>query len=239
MTGVLAPDAFTVRTIALAGKHGGYANELAAALAWVGNDVLLPDLHPGSAGSELARTGAEVVIVVAAVDDDRAAALSLIGAARHEGHLPVVAAIEAGDAEWTSAAVAAGASVTLTDWTPEGLYGAVHAACERFADLRRLEEAFETRATIERAKGVLMESRGISADAAFGLLRDESRRSNRKVMEIADAVVSSHLLLGRRRRKKKGEAAAALPGLPAGRPDSGIIESVARAAPRRIRARSR
>ena len=131
----------------------------------------------------------------------------------------MVAAIERGDADWIGAAVAAGASAAVIGWSLESLRASVHAACERFAELRRLEQAFERRAVIERAKGVLMASRGIGGDDAFTLLRDQSRRTNRKLVEVADAVLKSHVLLGTQRRpaKRSPELAATLAGI---RPDS-------------------
>ena len=48
---------------------------------------------------------------------------------------------------------------------------------------------------IERAKGILMERHGIDDDAAFEMLRDASRTDNRKLMDLATAVVDGHRLL--------------------------------------------
>jgi AmiR/NasT family two-component response regulator len=189
------------RRIVVTGERCRYADELTAALASLGNRVLPKDLRPASAPKELDVIGAELVVVVAGVD--RASALQLIGAIRHEARRPVVAASECGDADWTGAAVAAGASAAVTGWSLESLRASVHAACERFAELRKLEQAFERRAVIERAKGVLMASHGIGGDDAFTLLRDQSRRTNRKLVEIADAVLKSHVLLGAQRRPPK------------------------------------
>jgi AmiR/NasT family two-component response regulator len=46
-----------------------------------------------------------------------------------------------------------------------------------------------------RAKGILMARRAITADEAFDLLRAQSQRNGRKVVDVAEAVVDSHLLL--------------------------------------------
>jgi ANTAR domain len=51
------------------------------------------------------------------------------------------------------------------------------------------------RALIEQAKGILMERHSTNADSAFDLLRTHSQNSGRKLVEIAEAVVESHLLL--------------------------------------------
>ena len=40
-----------------------------------------------------------------------------------------------------------------------------------------------------------MERHGIDEQAAFAMLRDEARRTNRKMMDLANAVVRSHRML--------------------------------------------
>lgn len=42
---------------------------------------------------------------------------------------------------------------------------------------------------IERAKGILMERHDIDEESAFGMLRDEARRTHRKVVDLAEAVI--------------------------------------------------
>jgi AmiR/NasT family two-component response regulator len=65
----------------------------------------------------------------------------------------------------------------------------------RFAEYHDLEGAFGRRATIERAKGILMERHAVDDSAAFEMLRDRSRAANRKLVDIASAVVDGHPLL--------------------------------------------
>lgn len=48
---------------------------------------------------------------------------------------------------------------------------------------------------IERAKSVLMERHGIDDAGAFELLRERSRTDNRKLSDLATAVVDAHLIL--------------------------------------------
>jgi putative methionine-R-sulfoxide reductase with GAF domain len=52
-----------------------------------------------------------------------------------------------------------------------------------------LDLAMRTRAVIEQAKGILMSERRCDATAAFTLLAAASQRSNRKLREIAQAIV--------------------------------------------------
>jgi AmiR/NasT family two-component response regulator len=65
----------------------------------------------------------------------------------------------------------------------------------RFAEYHDLEGAFGRRALTERAKGILMERHAIDESSAFELLREHSRVSNRKLIDLATAVVDGHRLL--------------------------------------------
>jgi AmiR/NasT family two-component response regulator len=55
--------------------------------------------------------------------------------------------------------------------------------------------AFGRRALIERAKGILMERHSIDEDVAFKMLRERSRVDNRKLIDLATAVVDGYRLL--------------------------------------------
>ena len=65
----------------------------------------------------------------------------------------------------------------------------------RFAEYHDLQGAFGRRALIERAKGILMERHAIDDAGAFELLRERSRVDNRKLIDLATAVVDGHRLL--------------------------------------------
>ena len=54
---------------------------------------------------------------------------------------------------------------------------------------RQLQEALPARAVIEQAKGILMGQRRCDADEAFSILVDLSQRSNRKLRDVAAALV--------------------------------------------------
>jgi GAF domain-containing protein len=54
----------------------------------------------------------------------------------------------------------------------------------------QLQQALESRAVIEQAKGIISAARGISVDAAFQVLRRHARNHNASLREVADAVVS-------------------------------------------------
>jgi response regulator NasT len=60
------------------------------------------------------------------------------------------------------------------------------------ADLR---EALEARKVIERAKGILMKRLGISEAEAFRRMQVQSQKENKKLVEIARAIVTAHGVL--------------------------------------------
>jgi AmiR/NasT family two-component response regulator len=60
---------------------------------------------------------------------------------------------------------------------------------ETAAQAEQLREALTSRAIIDQAKGVLMERHGYTADEAFTLLVNTSQRTNRKLRDIAAAIV--------------------------------------------------
>jgi GAF domain-containing protein len=55
----------------------------------------------------------------------------------------------------------------------------------------QLQQALESRAVIEQAKGILMAREHIDADAAFRVLVRASQRENRKLRDIAIAIVAN------------------------------------------------
>ncbi|WP_455351629.1 ANTAR domain-containing response regulator [Streptomyces sp. SYSU K217416] len=61
----------------------------------------------------------------------------------------------------------------------------IAALCE----VGQLENALRSRPVIDQASGILMHVLGCDAEAAFGTLRRISQRSNRKLADVAEAVV--------------------------------------------------
>jgi AmiR/NasT family two-component response regulator len=83
----------------------------------------------------------------------------------------------------------------ISDDDVEDWQSSIDIVLRRFAEFHDLEGAFGRRAQIERAKGILMERHSIDEDRAFAMLRDRSRIDNRKLIDLAAAVVDGHRLL--------------------------------------------
>jgi response regulator NasT len=62
-------------------------------------------------------------------------------------------------------------------------------------ELERANRALEERKIVERAKGILMEKRGLSEEAAYALLRSTAMNENRRIIEIAQSIVTAARLL--------------------------------------------
>lgn len=63
----------------------------------------------------------------------------------------------------------------------------------------QMRQAMETRSVIEQAKGMLIGAHGCSPDEAFQMLSDHSQRTNRKLRDVATAMVE-----GARRTRRQG-----------------------------------
>jgi two-component system, response regulator PdtaR len=79
------------------------------------------------------------------------------------------------------------------------LVPAIEVALERFREFRALEkevadlkEAFETRKLVDRAKGLLMDTQGLTEAEAFRKIQKMSMNSRKSMREIADAILLTH-----------------------------------------------
>ena len=52
------------------------------------------------------------------------------------------------------------------------------------------------RAVIDKAKAILIKRRGLDEPAAYALLRSHAMSTNRRIAEVAEAIVTSDALLG-------------------------------------------
>jgi two-component system, response regulator / RNA-binding antiterminator len=108
----------------------------------------------------------------------------------------VIAILDVEDEAFISKAAKRGIFAYITkERDGAALQSSLDVVLSRFAEYQGLEGAFSRRAVTERAKGILMERHSVDDQRAFEMLRDEARRSNRKLIEIAEAVTVSVNLL--------------------------------------------
>ena len=114
-----------------------------------------------------------------------------------ESPLPIVLLTSHYEAENIERAKGSGVmAFLLKPLREEELFPAIELAVSRFAEfisLRRenedLKKTLEARKVIERAKGILMKSRGLSEAKAFALIRKKSMETRRPMPEIAQAII--------------------------------------------------
>lgn len=63
-------------------------------------------------------------------------------------------------------------------------------------DLDEARSELAERKTVERAKGILMRTRGMSEADAYALLRSTAMRQSRRIVEIAESLITAAGLLG-------------------------------------------
>jgi len=122
-------------------------------------------------------------------------ALELIKRIVHAPACPVITLLEARDSAFVHEAAKRGVFAYITDTSPDDLESAIDIVLHRFAEYHNLEGAFGRRAVIEQAKGILMARHAIGQEKAFELLRTHSQHNGRKLVDVAEAIVDSHLLL--------------------------------------------
>jgi two-component system, response regulator / RNA-binding antiterminator len=116
---------------------------------------------------------------------------------------PVAMFVDRSDRASMEAAIDAGVSAYVVDGLrQERIKPILDMAVSRFNAysrmVRELEEArseLESRKVIDRAKGILMKSKGVSEEEAYSLLRKTAMNQNRKISEIAQSLVLAAGLL--------------------------------------------
>ena len=117
---------------------------------------------------------------------------------------PIAMFVDRSDQASIEAAVDAGVSAYIVDGLrQERVKPILDMAISRFnafsrmaRELEEMRSELEGRKLIDRAKRILMKSRGLSEEDAYALLRKTAMNQNRKISEIADSLVTAAGLLG-------------------------------------------
>jgi AmiR/NasT family two-component response regulator len=177
--------------VLIANERGDRLTLVRPIFAALGHEVIVEETGNGAS----LNGGARADIALVAPGDSPAKALVLIERLVERGACPVIVLTQQPDPAFVKEAAERGAYGHLTDADPAGWQSAIEIVLRRFNEYRALEGAFDKRAITERAKGILMERHSIDEAAAFWMLREHARNSNRKLVDIAAAVVDGHRLL--------------------------------------------
>jgi AmiR/NasT family two-component response regulator len=166
---------------------------VAPIVAGLGHEVIAREIEVEDVGPVTARERPDVALV--GLGESSEHALGLIEKIVREAACPVIALIHAPDPGFVKEASKRGVFAYITDAEARDWQSSIDIVLRRFAEYHDLEGAFGRRAVTERAKGILMERHSVNEPAAFDMLREHSRSTNRKLVDIASAVVDGHGLL--------------------------------------------
>jgi AmiR/NasT family two-component response regulator len=159
----------------------------------LGHEVIAREIEVEDVGPVTALERPDVALVGLGASSQHA--LDLIDKIVREAACPVIALLHAPDPAFVKEASKRGVFAHISDDDVEDWQSSIDIVLRRFAEYHDLEGAFGRRALTERAKGILMERHSISEDGAFEMLREQSRVGNRKLIDLAAAVVDGHRLL--------------------------------------------
>ena len=179
--------------VLIANEHQAQLAVVAPIVAALGHEVIAREIDVTDVAAVTARERPDVALV--GLGESSAHALEMIEQIVQEAACPVIALIQATDPDFVREASKRGIFAYIVESDAGELQGSIDIVLRRFAEYHDLEGAFGRRAVTERAKGILMERHSVDEDAAFAMLRDRARASNRKLVDIATAVVDGHPLL--------------------------------------------
>jgi response regulator NasT len=168
---------------------------VAPIVAGLGHEVIAREIEVSDVGAVTARERPDVALV--GLGQSSGHALDLIDRIVHEAACPVIVLLHGRDAAFVREASKRGVFAHISDADVDDWQSSIDIVLRRFAEFHELEGAFGRRATTERAKGILMERHAIDEQSAFEMLRERSRTENRKLIDLATAVVDGHRLLPR------------------------------------------
>jgi AmiR/NasT family two-component response regulator len=181
--------------VLLANERPEHLEQMALVVTRLGHAVIARETNIAAVAA-LTEEGVFDVAIVG-VGENTLHALDLIGQIVREANCPVIAILDVEDPAFVHQAAKRGvfAYLTTSDARDEQLESSIDVVLARFAEFHALEGAFGRRALTERAKGILMERHSVDEDVAFLMLRDQSRKSNRKLIDVAQAVLEARALL--------------------------------------------
>ena len=116
---------------------------------------------------------------------------------------PIAMFVDSSDTASTEAAIDAGVSAYVVDGLrKDRVKPILDMAVRRFNAVDRLRRELEEakselaeRKTIDRAKGILMRTKGLNEEQAYQLLRKTAMNQNRKIAQVAESLVLSFSML--------------------------------------------
>jgi two-component system, response regulator PdtaR len=179
--------------VLIANERRDRLEQLAQLIAGLGHVVIAREIDVNVVAQVTARERPDVALVGLGLSPEHA--LDLIAEIVHESSCPVIALLAASDPAYIREAAKRGVFAYILHNDPVELQSAIDITLQRFTEYHNLQGAFGRRAVIEQAKGILMSRNAITAEDAFETLSQHSQHTGRKLIDVARALVDSHLLL--------------------------------------------
>ena len=192
--------------VLIANQRADRLDLLARVVTGLGHEVIAREIHVDDVGAVTARERPDVALV--GLGESSEHALQLITEIVRGSFCPVIALLEASDAEWIDLAAQRGVYAYIVDTRPEELQSAIDITLRRYAEFQNVQGAFELRKaellrdaedSLARRRQLLEIHDGVVqqlavAQLALGLARpDETKESLALALENARDIVSRSL----------------------------------------------
>ena len=175
--------------VLVADERQKYLEPISEAVRDLGHEVIAHEIDIAKVAQATHEHMPDIAIV--ALHEDTSHALQLISEIVDEARCPVVTLADSPSRDFVAAAAERGVFAHLDSTDETELQGGIDVALQRYREYHRLMDAFQRRARIERAKGMLMERHGVDDREAFEQLRRQARSSRRKLIDVVDELLES------------------------------------------------
>jgi len=175
--------------VLVADERRKYLEPVSAAVDDLGHDVIAHEVSIATVGAATLEHRPDIAIV--ALHEDTEHALELIIEIVDEAVCPVVVLADDASRDFVGAAASRGVFAYIDSTNETELQGAIDVALQRYHQFSELLRAFERRARIERAKGILMERHALGDREAFERIRQTARDARRPIMDVVDEVLAA------------------------------------------------
>ena len=175
--------------VLVADERQKYLEPVSAAVRDLGHDVIAHEVSIATVGAATVEHRPDIAIV--ALHEDTEHALELISEIVDEAVCPVIALADDANRDFVAAAARRGVFAYIDSTQETELQGAIDVALQRYHQFSELLRAFERRARIERAKGILMERHELGDQEAFERIRRAARSDRRPLIDVVDDVLAA------------------------------------------------
>ena len=175
--------------VLVADERQTYLEPVTAAVEDLGHEVIAHEVSIAKVGAATVEHRPDIAIV--ALHEDTAHALELISGIVDEAVCPVIALADDASRDFVAAAAERGVFAYIDSTNETEIQGAIDVALQRYHQFSDLLNAFERRARIERATGVLMERHGLGDREAFEQIRRTARDARRPLIDVVDEMLAA------------------------------------------------